>query len=112
MKVLLDECVDRRLARDLVGYEVSTVAQMGWAGCRNGHLLTLAVSRFDVLLTVDRNLSTQQNLSAYEIAVVVLRSHSNRLTDLRKLIPQLLVALLLAPKGAATVVEWQPETDE
>jgi hypothetical protein len=78
---------------------------MGWAGRRNSELLTLATPLFDVLLTVDRNLSTQQNLSAFAIAVVVLRSPSNRLRDLSTLVPRLLAALPSAPKGTATFVE-------
>lgn len=59
MKLLLDECIDRKLAREFVGYEVKTVPQMGWAGTKNGQLLTLAAAEFDVFITVDRNLSFQ-----------------------------------------------------
>ena len=63
MKLLLDECIDRKLAREFVGYEVKTVPQMGWAGTKNGQLLALAEAEFDVFITVDRNLSCEQNLS-------------------------------------------------
>lgn len=63
MKLLLDECIDRRLARELTAHEVKTVPQMGWAGTKNGQLLALAEAEFDVFITVDRNLSCQQNLS-------------------------------------------------
>jgi hypothetical protein len=42
MKLLLDECIDRKLAREFVGCEVKTVPQMGWAGVKNGQLLALA----------------------------------------------------------------------
>lgn len=72
MKILLDECVDRRLASDLVGHEVSTVEQMGWKSKENGELLALAAKRFDVFVTTDRNLSFQQNVGTLEIAVVVM----------------------------------------
>lgn len=65
MKLLLDECIDRRLVRDLAGHEVKTVPQMGWAGSKNGELLTLAAKEFDVFSTVDRNLSGQQNLPKF-----------------------------------------------
>ncbi|MDR4493873.1 MAG: hypothetical protein AB7P17_15085 [Nitrospirales bacterium] len=57
MKVLLDECVDRRLAKDLVGYEGKTVPQMGWATIKNGELLALAEKEFDFFHTVDRHLA-------------------------------------------------------
>ena len=50
MRVLLDECIDRRLARDLVGYEVCTVPQMGWAGTLDRDLLPLVESEFDVFI--------------------------------------------------------------
>ena len=59
MKVLLDECVDWRLARDLPGYDVATTRQMGWATIKNGELLTLASEHFDAFVTVDRKLSFQ-----------------------------------------------------
>ena len=55
MKVPLDECIDRRLARDIAGHDVKTVPQMGWAGIKNGDLLTLAEKQFEVFVTVDRN---------------------------------------------------------
>ncbi len=72
MRVLLDECLPRRLKRELVGHDARTVPEMGWASKRNGELLALAAAEFDVFLTVDRNLSYQQDVSAFDIAVVVL----------------------------------------
>ena len=94
MKLLLDECLDRRLARDIVGHDVSTVQQMGWAGIQNGELLRrAAAAAFDAFITGDRNLSFQQNLTELSLAVVVLKMPSNRLADLRPLVPKLLAAL-------------------
>ena len=55
MKVLLDECVDWRLARDIVGHDVKTARQLGWATIKNGELLTLASESFDVFVTVVPN---------------------------------------------------------
>ena len=101
MRLLLDECIDRRLAKDLVGHDVATVPQMGWAGIKNGALLTLAEREFDVFITVDRNLSFQQNLPAYGIAVLVLHATSNRLADLQPLVPAILSALPSLTKGVA-----------
>ena len=105
MKVLLDECVDWRLARDLVGHDVKTARQMGWATIKNGELLVLAGEHFDVFVTVDRNLSFQQNLVSLSIAVVVLQARTNRLADLRPLVPKLLAAIASAQPGAATFIE-------
>ena len=87
MRVLLDECVDWRLSRDITGHEVRTARQMGWASIKNGELLSLADGQFDVFVTVDRNLSFQQDLVSFRIIVVVLRARTNRLADLRPLVP-------------------------
>jgi hypothetical protein len=66
VKILLDECVDRRLARDLVGYSVSTVPKMGWAGTKNGALLALAEKEFEAFVTVDRKISVEQDLRRFK----------------------------------------------
>ena len=68
MRVLLDECVPRALREQLPGHDVKTVVEAGWAGVKNGELLRLAAQRFDVVLTVDRNLEYQQNLEAIPAA--------------------------------------------
>ena len=104
MKVLLDECVDWRLSRDIHGHEVKTARQMGWETIKNGELLTLASKEFDVFITVDRNLFFQQNFSSFRIAVIVLRAKSNRLADLRPLVPTLLTLIPVAEAGVATFV--------
>jgi predicted nuclease of predicted toxin-antitoxin system len=101
VKLLLDECLDRRLAKDLAGRDVKTVPQMGWAGIKNGELLTLAEKEFDIFITVDKNLSFQQNLPKFNIAVLVLHATSNRLADLRLLAPKILSALPTLKKGLA-----------
>ena len=90
MKVFLDECVDWRLSRDIVEHEVFTAQQMQWAGLKNGDLLARASRQYDIFITVDRNLAFQQNLENYGLAVVILESRSNRLADLRVLVPPLL----------------------
>jgi len=105
VKVLVDECVDWRFARDIVGHDVRTARQMGWSTIRNGELLALAAREFDVFVTVDRNLSFQQNLPAFAIAVIVLRARTNRLSDLQALVPNLLACISTAKSGAATYVE-------
>ncbi len=104
MNILLDECIDRKFARELIGYDVKTVPQMGWAGIKNGQLLALAESEFDVFITVDRNLSFQQNLPQFNIAVIVLQVSSNRLADLKPLAPNISAILPMAAKGQATIV--------
>jgi len=104
VKLLLDECIDRRLAKEIEGHEVVTVPQAGWAGIQNGELLRLAQAQFDVFVTVDRNLSFQQHLSQFTIAVIVLQAPMNRLKDLSPLIPQLQRMVLSALKGQVSRV--------
>lgn len=104
MKILLDECIDRKFAREFVDYEIKTVPQMGWAGVKNGQLLALAEAEFDVFITVDRNLSFQQNLPQFNIAVIVLQAPSNRLADLKPLAPKVLAILATATTRQVTIV--------
>ncbi len=93
MKVLLDECVPRKLRRELRGHEVFTVTERGWSGVKNGELLALAEAEFDVFLTVDQNLKFQQHLKAFDIGVVLLVARNNRLKTLLSFMPEAREAL-------------------
>lgn len=93
MRVLLDECLPRKLKSELVGHEVKTVPEMGWASKKNSDLLALAAERFDAFLTADKNIAFQQNLKDLRIGVVAMIAQSNRLADLRPLMPKVLEAL-------------------
>lgn len=104
MKLLLDECVDQRLRAELHVHEVKTVADMGWSNYKDGDLLNAAQHEFDAFITVDRNLPYQQHLPKFNIAVIVLRTRTNRLVDLQPLVPGLLAALPIAPVHEATVI--------
>ena len=101
MRILLDECLPKRLKRDLVGHAARTVPEMGWASKRNGELLGLAEVDFDVFLTVDRNLSFQQDVARVKLAVVVLVAKGNRHKDLQPLMAELLDVLVGVVPGAA-----------
>jgi hypothetical protein len=83
MRLLLDECVPRKFKNALPGHDCRTVPEEGWAGRKNGELLSLAEkSDFEVFLTLDRGLEYEQNLRGRVIAVVLVRAQSNRLADL------------------------------
>lgn len=71
-RILLDENLPRKLRRELPGFLVRTVQEEGWTSFRNGMLLSRAQHSFDVLLTADRRLQFQQNLSRFELGVVVI----------------------------------------
>src|SRR5258708_33596979 len=105
MRILLDECVPRRLRLELPGHDVHTVPDMGWTGKKNGELLQLMTGQgFEVLITVDQNLRHQQNLKAAAFGVVVLIAVSNRLADLEPLMPSVLAALAsLKPRDIVEV---------
>ena len=74
MKILLDENLDWRLGRLLVGHDVTSVPKVGWSGIRNGDLLRQAEGLFDVLVTMDRGIHHQQNLDGLRLAIVTLRA--------------------------------------
>ena len=104
MRVVLDECLPKRLACELPGHEARTVQQMGWSGISNGRLLSLIRGQFDAFNTVDSNLAYQQNVSTLPVAVVVLRAPSNKIEDLRPLLPRLLATLaVLKPRELRVV---------
>lgn len=104
MRVLLDECLPRRLKRELLGHDARTALEMGWASKTNGDLLALAAAEFDVFLTSDRNISYQQNVSAFEIAVIALVAGSNSIDDLRPPVPRILEALAIVNHGTVTLM--------
>ncbi len=100
MRVLLDEHVPLRLARELVGHEVSTVRREGWTGKKNGALLALAAEAgFEVLVTNDRSIEHQQNLLELRLGIVVLDAPTNQLRDLVAILPQTLEAIAAVAPG-------------
>ncbi len=88
MRVLLDECVPRKLRGELPGHDVKTVAEMRWAGTKNGALLRRAALEFEVLLTVDQGIPAQQNLADLALALVIIKAPSNDINDLRPKMPE------------------------
>jgi predicted nuclease of predicted toxin-antitoxin system len=104
MRVLLDECLPRRLKTHFPGHSVVTVPEAGWAGKKNGDLLRSASGLIDVFITVDSNLAYQQHLSGLPFAVVVIRTHSNRLADILPLVPQIIQELNSAEPGSVVRV--------
>lgn len=106
MRILLDECLPARLRRDLPGHEVQTVPRSGWAGIKNGKLLRLIAdsAKFDVFLTVDKNLPHQNKTSKLPFAVVVLRAKSNRFEDTHPLMPEVFRRLAEFQPGHVYVI--------
>jgi predicted nuclease of predicted toxin-antitoxin system len=104
MKVLLDECLPRKLGRLLVGHEVTTVQEAGWSGVTNGKLLARVAGQFGAFITIDQNLSAQQDTAALPFGIIVLRSRTNQLHDVAPLAPQILSALPMLLPGRVLVI--------
>jgi predicted nuclease of predicted toxin-antitoxin system len=112
MRVLVDECVDWRLIRELQDHEVKSVKQLGWERVKNGALLTLAAQHFDVFISVDKDLPHQQNIRNVNIAVIILRGRTTRLRDLQELLGPLREALKAPETGTFRVLHWRNVADD
>ena len=94
MRILLDECVDQRLRLLFEGHECESAVYAGFTGLKNGELLQEAEGAgFEVIVTTDQEIPYQQNLAARRISLLVLCAPTNRLADLRGLLPSALEAL-------------------
>src|SRR5579863_3323064 len=94
MRLLLDECIPRKLNNSFARHECRTVFEEGWAGKKNGELLQLAEKAgFQVFLTLDRGIEYQQNLRPQGIAVVLIRAKFSRLAELLPLVSEILKVL-------------------
>lgn len=105
LRILLDENVDRLLKPHFHSdFDVRTVPEEGWSGISDGDLLRRASDQFEVLITMDQNLPYQQNLPAFEVAVVVLKASSNAFPDVVGCMPEVNEQVRHANAGEATVV--------
>src|SRR5438874_6725647 len=105
MKLLIDECIDERFRNYFPTHECHTVRFAGFAGVKNGELLSGAESRrYEVLLTVDQGLGFQQNLPHRKIAVIILRTGSTRLKELVLHVPACLACLSFIKSGEIVTI--------
>ena len=105
MRLLLDECIPKRLKRELPEHDVRTVPEAGWSGLKNGALLRAADGVFDVHLTVDQGLPYQQNVRGLHIAFVVVVAASSDIDDLRPMLPRVRDTLAQVRPGEIVLVE-------
>lgn len=105
MRVLLDECLPKKLKREVKADFVQTVPEAGWASKKNGELLRLAAVDFDVLITIDQNIEHQQNLKRFDLACVVLVAPTNDIEDLKPLMPAANEALKTIQAGEIQYIE-------
>ena len=98
MLILLDECLPKDLRKLLPGHQVFHVTDKGWSGIGNGKLLDLAEKDgFQVFITIDQNLPAQNPKAGTKLITVVLKSPSNRISDLQPLAPRILDLLSKNP---------------
>jgi predicted nuclease of predicted toxin-antitoxin system len=93
MRIILDECLPRRLIRDLHPHAATTVPREGWAGITNGVLLKRIIPSFDIFITMDSNLVHQQNLEGIDLCVITLHAVNSRYETLQPLVPDILRAI-------------------
>lgn len=91
MKILLDECTPNVVRKLLPHRDIQTVQEMDWSGVKNGELLRAAEVDFDVLITTDKNLRYQQNLTRLGLAILLLPT--NQVPAVEALIPAIDAAL-------------------
>jgi hypothetical protein len=103
-RVLFDEDVPRQLRRDLQEFRVRTVQEEGWTSVKNGELLRLSSSVFDVLVTADKRLRFQQNIASYNVGVVVIATRDTRLPRLHQILDELRAAIRDVVAGTVIVV--------
>jgi len=83
MVIIIDECLPKRFRNFFEGFDVYTVPQIGLAGASDGELLKqLAAKGIDCFVTIDGNMEYQQALKQQPFGTIVIRSHSNRYSDL------------------------------
>jgi hypothetical protein len=93
MRLLLDEHPPIGLSAELPGHSVDTVSGRGWSGIKNGELLRRMSGQYDVLVTMDRSIEFQQRIPTLPFGIILVRARSNRMEDLRPLVPSILSAL-------------------
>jgi hypothetical protein len=105
MRLLLDECVPRRLKFGFAGHEILTIDEAEFKGLKNGSLISSASGTFEVLITVDKNIQHQQNKEKLSIAILILSAKSNRYQSLLPLIPKALKILENIKIGEIITIE-------
>ena len=106
MKILLDECVSKRLKNYLEEFEVFTIRELDLSGIKNGKLMKYCVqNNFDILLTIDKNLMYQQNLNKYPVTIVIFNSFTSKLEELTTFLPSFKLQIEDMEKYKAYIID-------
>ncbi|MEK7831032.1 MAG: hypothetical protein AAB401_08100 [Acidobacteriota bacterium] len=109
MRVLFDKGVPVKLRHSFPNHSVTVVRDLGWDELENGKLLAQAQNQFDVLITTDSNVSYQQPLHAYDIALIVLRAFKIKLEFYLPLVPEVETALSTIQSGEVVYIKADPK---
>jgi hypothetical protein len=96
--------IPRQLRRDLPEFTIRTVQEEGWSSVKNGELLRLSSSAFDVFVTADKRLRFQQNIARFDIGVVVIATRDTRLPRLQQTLAELRAAITNVLPGTIIIV--------
>lgn len=98
MHILIDECLPRELGDELIGHEVTTVHEAGWAVFKNGQLLKKISGSLETFITIDKRIENEHEIPG-DVALITVRAPSNRIQDLRPVVPELLQAIKTTKPG-------------
>ena len=106
MKILLDECVTKRLKNHLTEFNIFTIRELNLSGIKNGKLMTYCVeNNFDLLLTIDKNLMYQQNLDKYPVTIAVLNCFTSKNEELITFLPSFKLQVDKLQKHQAYIID-------
>ena len=105
MKILFDESLPKRLKKHFTGFSIKTVPEMGWQGKKNGELMSLMASHFEIFLTADQNLIYQVNLRHALIPIIVMKAKTNRYDDLKHIATLVVKRIKSHPLDKVNVIE-------
>jgi len=106
MKILLDECITKKIKKHLLDLDVTTVSERGWSGIKNGKLMKLCIEhQIDIFLTIDKNIMYQQNLSNLEITIVILNTPSSKSEIIKEYLPKFISLMNSFEKSRAYIIE-------
>ena len=108
MRILIDECVNPRLAfrlrAALTGHIIATVRELGWAGRKDPLLVQEAQSSFDVFITIDKGFAFEHNLRKLSFGIVIVETDNNQIPSYERLLPELLAAVQAIQPGEVRYV--------
>lgn len=105
MRILLDANIPVDFRHAIEGHDVQTARFAGLNNVDDDELLDRITGRFDALVTMDANLAFQQNTASRPFAIIILCARTNRIGDLKPLVPNLLSVLSSIEPGQVREVK-------